>query len=426
MEPQKIKNASFFSGIGGFDLGFDRAGIETVCQCEIDEFCKSILEKHWPNLKSFDDIQDISASLIPESEVWCGGFPCQDVSVARGWLGRDGLKGKNSGLFYPFVKLIEAKRPQVLLMENVTGLLNSHNGQDFAVILSTLEKLGYGVAWRTLNTRYFGVPQSRPRVFICAWTDSTLAAYHVLFEGGPHPLLEKPRLGFLRESQCKLTGAIVPEVAFCLAATSGRHTGTDWSRSYVSYESEVRRLTPTECERIQGFPTNWTLPDKNMSLKWADSDSPRYKAIGNAVSVPVAKWIGERIVQEIREPAPEINSLSLLNFIDRFGEHTPELSGSKAKQVNLSSFADRKDFPKIKWGSGGVMEKGICLMGRTSQWPLKLVNSRLVDFIDDYRPDKKYFLTPNAAKGILRRVNSQDRKLFEPLAVALENLQNSA
>ena len=349
MRAKKITSASFFSGIGGFDLGFDRAGIETVCQCEIDKFCKNILEKHWPNIKRFDDIRDISASSIGESEVWCGGFPCQDVSVARGWLGRDGLKGKHSGLFYPFAELIEAKRPKVVVIENVTGLLNSHNGQDFAILLHTLEQLGYGIAWRTLNTRYFGAPQSRPRVFICAWIGSTLAAYHVLFEGGQRPLLEKPRLGFLRESQCKLTGAKVPEVAFCLAATSGRHTGTDWSRSYVSYESEVRRLTPTECERIQGFPTDWTLPNKDASLKWIDSDSPRYKAIGNAVSVPVVQWIGERIMQEIQEPAPDINSLSLFHFIDRFGEHTPELSGKNAKQVHLASGTNSKDAPKIKW-----------------------------------------------------------------------------
>lgn len=426
MERKKVTNVSFFSGIGGFDLGFDQAGVETICQCERDGFCQSILEKHWPNLKRFDDIRNISATSIPEAEVWCGGFPCQDVSVARGWLGRDGLQGKNSGLFYPFARLIEEKRPKIVIMENVTGLLNSHEGQDFAIILHTLSQLGYGVAWRTLNTRYFGAPQSRPRIFICAWLESTLAAYHVLFEGGQHPLPEKPRLGFLRESKCKRTGAKVPDVAFCLAATSGRHTGTDWSRSYVSYEHEVRRLTPTECERIQGFPTDWTLPSENASLRWLESDSPRYKAIGNAVSVPVVQWIGERIVQEIKAPSPEIGNLSLFNFIDRFGEHTPELSGSKSKQVDLSCIADIKDIPKIKWGSGGVMEKGICLMGRTSQWPLKLVSSRLVEVLDNARPESKYFLSPNAAKGILRRVNSQDRKLFKPLAIALENLQNSA
>lgn len=426
IRPTNFLSASFFTGIGGFDLGFEKAGIKAVFQCEIDEFCRNVLEKHWPNLERHDDIRTIQDSSIPSSQVWFGGFPCQDVSVARGWLGRDGLKGKNSGLFYPFVRLIETKLPKVVVMENVTGLLNSHNGKDFAIILSTLRNLGYGVAWRTLNTRYFGAPQSRPRVFVCAWAGSTVTAYHVLFEGGKGNIPEKPRLGFLRESRCRVTGARVPEVAFCLAATSGRHTGTDWSRSYVSYDSEVRRLTPAECERIQGFPTDWTLPKEYPPLKWLDADSPRYKAIGNAVSVPVVKWIGERIVKELQEPTPDLSGFDLFGSIDRFGGHTPELSGKNAKKVDLPSISDHQDAPKIKWGSGGVMENGTCLMGSVSQYPLLPIPSRLIDFLDKERPSQKYFLTPNAAQGILRRVNSQGRQLFDPLAVALERLQSSA
>jgi DNA (cytosine-5)-methyltransferase 1 len=425
-KPEKISSASFFTGIGGFDLGFERAGIETVFQCEIDEFCRSVLKRHWPYIKRYNDIRDVKALSIPEAQVWCGGFPCQDVSVARGWLGREGLKGKNSGLFYPFANLIRERLPKVVVMENVTGLLNSHNGQDFAILLHTLEQLGYGVAWRTLNTRYFGAPQSRPRVFICAWVSSTVSAYHVLFEKGQQYIPEKPRLGFLRESQCEVTGARVPEVAFCLAATSGRHTGTDWSRSYVAYESEVRRLTPTECERIQGFPAGWTLPHEEFPLQGIDLDSPRYKAAGNAVSVPVVQWIGERIVKELQHPTPDMSGFDLFGSIDRFGDNTPELAGKEAKKVNLPSISGHDDAPKIKWSSGGVMEKGTCLMGPTPQCPLEPVVSRLVDVLDRHRPDERYFLTPNAAQGILRRVNRQGRQLFEPLAIALNRLQSSA
>lgn len=426
MSLKKISSASFFTGIGGFDLGFERAGIETVFQCEIDEFCRSVLERHWPKIERHNDIREVEASSIPEAQVWSGGFPCQDVSVARGWLGRDGLKGENSGLFYPFVRLIKERLPKVVVMENVTGLLNSHNGQDFAILLYTLERLGYGVAWRTLNTRYFGAPQSRPRVFICAWAGSTASAYHVLFEGGQRNTPEKPRLGFLRESLCEVTGARVPEVAFCLAATSGRHTGTDWSRSYVSYDSAVRRLTPTECERIQGFPTDWTLPHEDFRLQEIDLDSPRYRAAGNAVSVPVVQWIGERIVKELQEPSLDISGFTILSGIDRFGVHTLELTGKRAKKVNLPSISGHDDAPKIKWNSGGVMEGGVCLMGPVPQWPLEPITSRLVDVLDKNKPDERYFLSPNAAQGILRRVNSQGRQLFEPLAAALNHLQSLA
>ncbi|MEM9484111.1 MAG: DNA (cytosine-5-)-methyltransferase [Cyanobacteria bacterium P01_F01_bin.116] len=426
MRIKNISSASFFTGIGGFDLGFEKAGMDTVFQCEINDFCHSILARHWPNVKKVRDIREIKSSGIPKAQVWSGGFPCQDVSVARGWLGRDGLEGENSGLFYPFATLIEKKIPKVIVLENVTGLLSSHGGKDFAIVLSLLNNLGYGIAWRTLNARYFGVPQSRPRVFICAWAESTESAYNVLFEKGKSHIPEKPRLGFLRESYCEATGARVPEVAFCLAATSGRHTGTDWSRSYVSYESEVRRLTPTECERIQGFPSNWTLPSKDAELRSIDVDSPRYKAIGNAVSVPVVEWIGRRIVKELKHPSVVMSQIELFGSVDRFSEYTPEVSGKGAKKIALPSISNYKEAPEIKWSNGGIVERGNCLMGRTSQWPLEPINSKFMDVLDKERPSKKYFLTPNAAEGILRRVDKQGRSLFKPLASALERLQSSA
>jgi DNA (cytosine-5)-methyltransferase 1 len=426
MELEKISSASFFTGIGGFDLGFERAGIETVFQCEIDDFCRSVLEKHWSEVKRYNDIRHVEAASIPETQIWFGGFPCQDVSVARGGQRRNGLRGQNSGLFFPFVELIKERLPRVVVMENVPGLLNSHNGQDFAIVLHTLNQLGYGVAWRTLNARYFGVPQSRPRVFICAWAGSTAATYHVLFEGGQRQLAEKPRAGFLREYECEHTGAKVPEVAFCLAATSGRHTGTDWSRSYVAYENEVRRLTPTEYEKIQGFPAGWTLPHEDYPLQEADLDSPRYKAVGNAVCVPVVQWLGERLVKELQQPTPDVEEFDLFHGIDRFGCHTPELAGRDARKVALPTITGHDDAPQIKWSNGGILEKGTCLMGPVSQYPLEPMTSRLVEVLDRNRPNERYFLSPNAAQGILRRVNSQGRQLFQPLASALNRLQNLA
>ena len=159
--------ASFFSGIGGFDLGFRRAGFDVSLQCEIDPFCRSILERHWPHVTRFKDIKEVRATDVPHSDVWAGGFPCQDVSVAR--MGpRAGLKGKRSGLFFEFARLLGECRPRVFLIENVPGLLSSHGGRDFEIILRTLAGLGYGVGWRVLNSRYFGVPQSRQRVYIVA------------------------------------------------------------------------------------------------------------------------------------------------------------------------------------------------------------------------------------------------------------------
>src|SRR5690348_14166443 len=137
--------ASFFSGIGGIDLGFARAGFDITFQCEIDKFCTSILEKHWgTEIPRHEDIKRVNLADVPLSDVWAGGFPCQDVSLAR--MGpRAGLKGKRSGLFFEFARLLKQGRPRVLLIENVPGLLSSHGGRDFGIILQTLASFGYGV-----------------------------------------------------------------------------------------------------------------------------------------------------------------------------------------------------------------------------------------------------------------------------------------
>lgn len=419
-----LRVCSFFAGIGGFDLGLERAGIKPVYHCEINPFCQSVLRSHWPKVPLVSDIATAIVEDIPDADIWCGGFPCQDVSVARGWLGRDGLKGNNTGLFYPFIRLVAARRPAVVVLENVAGLLNSHDGRDFAVVLSTLNSIGYGVSWRILNTRYFGAPQSRPRVYVCAWLGSANKAVRVLYEGGTTRKPESPRLGFLRESQCRATGAYVPEVAFCLAATSGRHTGTDWSRSYVAYHSDVRRLTPNECERIQGFPTNWTAPIEDLHLASDAMDSQRYHAIGNAVSVPVVEWVANRIVNEFKGKDTELPRTTLPSEgIERYGSYVREFVSSKATVLDLPCVSDFDKIQPIKWSAGGLVIDGTCVTAPVSSAPSNPHPSRLVDILDEKRPDPRYFLTPNAAKGIKRRVASQGRKLFKPLDSALARLQ---
>lgn len=294
--------ASFFSGIGGFDLGFERAGFTITVQCEIEKYCNTVLENHWPDVNRFTDIRDVTS--VPLSDVWAGGFPCQDVSVAR--MGpRAGLRGKSSGLFFEFARLLERHRPRILVIENVPGLLSSHGGRDFGIVVQTLAELGYGVGWRVLNSRYFGVPQSRQRVFIVGCHRDRRGPAKILFEperGQGHPAESKPN-GKAALSPFKTSfgdpvrGPVVPGIAYCLYACSARHTGTDWSRTYVTYPTgRVRRLLPVECERVQGFPDNWTAAPENNGWGDADSvDSLRYYALGNAVSVVVAEWLAARI-----------------------------------------------------------------------------------------------------------------------------------
>ncbi len=294
--------ASFFSGIGGFDLGFERSGFHIAMQCEIDPFCNDILAKHWPTVKRYKDIREVKYADVPSSDVWVGGFPCQDVSLAR--MGsRTGLKGKRSSLFYEFARLIREGLPPIVVLENVAGLRNSHGGRDFQTVIHTLAELGYSVGWRVFNSKYFGVPQSRQRVYIVGCYREGRGPAEILFE----PECSSGNDTSSRQNETELIstfktslgdfskGPIVQGLAYCLYACSARHTGTDWSRTYVTYpQGRVRRLMPSECEGIQGFPTDWTLP-----IKLPDDvdklDTLRYTALGNAVSVPAIEWLARRI-----------------------------------------------------------------------------------------------------------------------------------
>lgn len=296
--------ASLFSGIGGFDLGFERSGFEITFQCEIDKFCQCILKHRWPTVKFHENIKDLAAAAIPLSDVWVGGFPCQDVSLAR--MGaRPGLKGKRSGLFHEFARLVGEARPRVVVFENVAGLLSSHHGRDFGTVIGTLAELGYSVGWRVLNSKNFGVPQSRQRVYIVGCHRDIEGPGQILFEAerSEGHVEESKSNGKTSLSPFKTSigknggvGPVYQSIAYCLYACSARHTGTDWSRTYVQYptKGKVRRLTPKECEGVMGFPNGWTIPPTG-SLRDEDIDSLRYHALGNAVTPPVAEWLATRI-----------------------------------------------------------------------------------------------------------------------------------
>jgi DNA (cytosine-5)-methyltransferase 1 len=171
-------HASFFSGVGGLDLGLERAGWRTISFSEIDPYASSVLARHWPDVPNLGDITDLASRRRGEqlrqhpggrdwrhATLWSGGFPCQDLSIAGK---RAGLAGARSGLAFAFLDLVEQYRPVAILLENVPGLLSSHRGRDMAALLGRMVELGYGVAYRVLDAQYFGVPQRRRRVFILA------------------------------------------------------------------------------------------------------------------------------------------------------------------------------------------------------------------------------------------------------------------
>jgi DNA (cytosine-5)-methyltransferase 1 len=304
--------ASFFSGIGGFDLGFQQSGFQITFQCEIDPFCNEILEKHWPDVPRFLNIKELANADVPVSDVWFGGFPCQDVSLAR--MGpRAGLKGSRSGLFHEFARLLGEGCPRVFVIENVPGILSSHKGRDFETIIRTLADLGYSLGWRMLNSKNFGVPQSRSRIYIVGCYRDRRGPVEILFEpecSEGNAAKSKPNgeatISPFKEVLGNLVkGPVFQRIAYCLYACSARHTGTDWSRTYASYpDGRVRRLIPRECEEVQGFPTGWTQPLRELEDP-ETLDTLRYQALGNAVTVPVAKWLAKRIANYLRMPATQ-------------------------------------------------------------------------------------------------------------------------
>lgn len=417
MARKKINTiASFFAGIGGFDIAFENNGFKTQFLCEINPFCQKILNRHWPKVQKHDDINELQFSEIPHSDVWCGGFPCQDISLARGASKRLGLEGARSGLFYRYAELIAKSKPKVVIIENVAGLFNSNEGRDFGTIIQTMTSLGYAVSWRLLNSRYFGVPQSRTRVYMCCWLNNPMKALKVLFDecGAEKPQPE--RLDFITEASNSNEYPKVPKVSYCLAATSGRHTGTDWSRTYVVCSDGVRRMTPVESERLQGFPDRWTEP-KHFEGNDEDLNSLRYTAIGNAVSVPVVEWIAKRVHSLLSSSDNTDWNWQIIN-----NEYKDFKKSKYHVNLNEIDFSDIQQ--KHKWLKGGIAWDGTFADCMVYPTPSKIITSSLIDVIEKEKVSPVFYLSPNAAEGILRRVDNQGRSLFVPLRIALEKLKN--
>ncbi len=291
----KLNVASFFAGIGGFDLGLERAGMEVVFQCEINKFCQKVLKKHWSEIPICSDINSLESDDIPKSNVWCGGFPCQDLSLANQGK-RKGLKGERSGLFYKFAELISEKYPRWIIIENVPGLLNSNGGEDFRILLQTLDELGYGVSWRVFDAKHFGTPQRRRRVYIVA-SYRTLLSSKVLFEQNGITIAPGKGIGQREISAERFREGDQQSNLYSIqhAGIGRKHTAGPQAKGYrndgETYTLDSRGSSDAICKADDSFG----IRDSSGIPKGLDSN--RFRAVGNAVAVPVVNWIGNRIVE---------------------------------------------------------------------------------------------------------------------------------
>jgi len=168
----ELRYGSLFSGIGGIDLGMDMAGFECAWQVEIDDYCRQILDKHWPGVPKYKDIYEVKGAEIEPVDILCGGFPCQPVSVA----GKRGGVDDERWLWDEFYRLICEIRPRWVVAENVTGLFSANSGRAFAGVLRDLAEGGYDAVWDVYpagGPGGVGAPHRRERVFLVAYTDSS-------------------------------------------------------------------------------------------------------------------------------------------------------------------------------------------------------------------------------------------------------------
>ena len=279
-----VRVFSMFSGIGGFELGIQQSDINTelVGYAEIDKYAILIFEKQFTGVTNYGDATAITASNLPDFDLLVGGFPCQAFSIAGKQQGFSDTRGT---LFFDIARICAEKRPRYLVLENVKGLLSHDGGQTFQRILRVLADLGYRVEWQVLNSKNFGVPQNRERVFIVGYLGerSGQEIFPLTTYSQSASVVALQQLNKAESQGNRIYDS--SGLATTLASQAG---GLGAKTGLYQIDTQVRRLTPTECERLQGFPDGWTA---------GLSDTQRYKTLGNAVTVPVVTAVINQLVK---------------------------------------------------------------------------------------------------------------------------------
>lgn len=286
-----MRYISVCSGIEAASVAWGPLGWEPVAFAEIDPFPNAVLAHRFPNVPNLGDISKVDwRPYAGTVDVVVGGTPCQSFSVIGG---RKGLEGA-SGLVFEYFRLLDEVRPKLFLWENVPGAFSQDGGRAFQSILREWDKLGYSVAWRVLNAEHFGTPQHRRRIFALGHLGGWQTAAKILFE--PEGLYWDAQKSLHTKHKAKSNSDLVyvPDVSKSLMAKVFARDPT--IEDFIGYsDGTLRALTPLECERLQGFPDDWTKVPYRGKPAEECPDGPRYKALGNSMAVPCMRWIGERI-----------------------------------------------------------------------------------------------------------------------------------
>lgn len=354
-----MKTAGLFAGVGGIEEGLRQAGFEPELLCEVDDAARAVLARRFPEAKFTTDIRHLNR--IPRVDLLTAGFPCQDLSQVGGTRG---INGKKSGLVREVFRLLahRGNRPKWVLLENVPFMLRLQRGRAMHVITNALEELGYAWAYRVVDSRAFGLPHRRKRVLILASRS------------------EDPRDVLLADDVGEPDGTRDGASAFGFYWTEGNR-GLGWAVEAVPalktgsgngipsppaiwLRSERRIVVPDirDAERLQGFVANWTnpLPSEHKHIV-----RHRWRQVGNAVSVPVARWVGQRL----REPRVRDTSL------------------------------DRPISRNEGWGLAGWGHKGKRYETKLSDWPVR----RRYHSLSEFLKFPVVSLSARATEGFLQR-----------------------
>lgn len=292
-----MKFLDLFSGIGGFRLGLESAGHECVGFCEIDKFARASYKTIHNTEGEFEfyDITQVSdedwRKFRGTVDIICGGFPCQAFSIAgkrKGFL--DETRGT---LFFEIARAAKKIKPPLLFIENVKGLLSHDKGRTFRTILSTLDELGYDAEWQILNSKDYGVPQNRERVYIIGHLrgECRRQVFPIFGKNGTTNQTNVKQIGNISESNSfggnPQTGRVYDIDGISPTLNTMQGGGRE---PKILIDKKIRKLTPRECWRLQGFP-DWAF-DKAQEV---NSNSQLYKQAGNSVTVNVIKVIAERL-----------------------------------------------------------------------------------------------------------------------------------